>query len=291
MYHYALTTKTDQVESENWQRALKASKLKRIEYSCPNQLEAAVFRRRAAVLKSLSDAGELEVASIHIPFWPFDVCEYFAADDESVRRRVVSQIREFIELHYGELGCRNFTLHASGEPIPDAEREILLGKVRRTLTELAGWLPEGLSINVELLPRSCIGDTPEELLALAHGLPDNIGFCLDVNHVGGRFSELPEIVKQLSGRLRAMHLSDFDGVDETHWYPGQGVIDWEKLMAAIRSLENELLLIFEITPIQAPAHQNRSVDCIYHFRLAEFCAFYLENISELKRRVQESNLP
>ena len=30
-----------------------------------------------------------------------------------------------------------------------------------------------------------------------------------------------------------LHVSDFDGVDERHWMPGKGIVDWNDVIAAL----------------------------------------------------------
>ena len=62
------------------------------------------------------------------------------------------------------------------------------------------------------------------------------GLCLDVNHMMGAHRELPRIVEGLGGDLVNLHLSDYDGVDEKHWMPGEGVIDWKGFVAALRRI-------------------------------------------------------
>ena len=50
-----------------------------------------------------------------------------------------------------------------------------------------------------------------------------------------RFTSLPEVVRILGPRLFALHCSDYDGVDEKHWPPLRGVIDWTAFLSALRT--------------------------------------------------------
>ena len=56
---------------------------------------------------------------------------------------------------------------------------------------------------------------------------------------------MPEYIARLAPRIKSLHLSDYDGIDECHWYPGLGALDWPAIMAEIRKIPQELLLIFE----------------------------------------------
>ena len=119
--------------------------------------------------------------------------------------------------------------------------------MRRTLDEIVPFFVDiHAAVNVELLPRSCIGRTPEELEAAVADYPvENVGICFDVNHLCGCPERVPEYIARLAPRLKSLHLSDCDGIDECHWYPGLGILDWPAIMAEVKKIPQELLLIFE----------------------------------------------
>ena len=52
-----------------------------------------------------------------------------------------------------------------------------------------------------------------------------------------RYRDLAEHVRRLGDRLIALHLSDYDGVEQKHELPGKGVIDWESFMQALRDVD------------------------------------------------------
>jgi sugar phosphate isomerase/epimerase len=140
-------------------------------------------------------------------------------------------------------------VHASAEPILDEERAARSAEARRsirTLAEMAG--SAGCRIAVELLPRSCLGNSAQELLALLEGVdPQTAGVCLDTNHLMADFAALPDAVRVLGPRLIALHCSDYDGVDEKHWPPMRGVIDWPAFLAALQDVGFPGPLTYEAT--------------------------------------------
>jgi len=136
------------------------------------------------------------------------------------------------------MGARIVIMHPSSEPIADAARAARIEHAKRsieTLTEMAR--KAGCRVAFELLPRTCLGRSADELLRLLEDVdPDTAGVCLDTNHLMAAFPALPETVHRLGPRLFALHCSDYDGVDEKHWPPGRGVIDWAAFLSALRAI-------------------------------------------------------
>ena len=129
-------------------------------------------------------------------------------------------------------------VHASAEPIGDEERAPRMAEAKRSIRTMADAAGKaGCRIAVELLPRTCLGNSGQELLTLLEGTdPSTAGVCLDTNHLMANFAALPDVVRSLGPRLIALHCSDYDGVDEKHWPPLRGVIDWPAFLAALRDV-------------------------------------------------------
>ena len=138
-----------------------------------------------------------------------------------------------------DLSIPIIVVHASSEPILPEERARRLDRAIEGLT-LIGKKAKSTSrrIAIEYLPRTCLGNNLAELNLLVDRLGDETyGVCLDVNHLMARYVELPQIVRTLGTRLIATHISDCDEVDEKHWLPGKGVLDWPGFMQALREIE------------------------------------------------------
>jgi len=193
----------------------------------------------------LVEAGVVRAGSIHLPFggvWDF------SSLDEDARRMAIARQRIIIE-QCAPLGAPQLTVHASAEPIEPEAREARLKQAIRSIKELLPYARcHGMHMAVEWLPRTCIGNKEEELFAIVEPFsPDEVGILLDVNHVMTRYAELPAIIGTLAPRLIAFHISDYDGIDERHWVPGdsRGVIDWRGVMEAIRAIGHDVRLIVE----------------------------------------------
>ena len=258
MYHYAVSVYDKLVAEPDFRPALAASRMRRIEYSCAGDVPPDLVAARCEALIALRDEGLVEISSIHVPFMPFADWAY-ASPVEAVRRQAAKKVLDWLEGTRG-CNCKLYTLHGSGEPVLDADRKASLAALRRTLEELLPFFVEtGACVNVELLPRSCIGRTPEELEEAVAGFPEaNVGICFDVNHLCGAPERVPEYLKRLAPRLKSLHLSDYDGIDECHWYPGLGILDWPAIMAEVKAVPQELLLIFESAGFLQGARKRRN---------------------------------
>jgi sugar phosphate isomerase/epimerase len=136
------------------------------------------------------------------------------------------------------MGAEIVVVHSSSEPIPDEARAARMEQAKRsvqTLADMAG--DAGCGIALELLPRTCLGHSVAELLSLLEDADaGTAGVCLDTNHLMADFAALPEVVRSLGPRLIALHFSDYDGVDERHWPPLRGVINWPAFLSALRDV-------------------------------------------------------
>jgi sugar phosphate isomerase/epimerase len=175
------------------------------------------------------------VATIHAQF---GLAYDLSALDEETQRDARAVVRAAIDLAVA-LDAQAIVIHASAEPIAPPERGQRLAQARATLDDIAAWCAAaGRRAAIELLPRTCLGNTVPELLALLAGLDSAVlGVCLDTNHLMDRPQDLAETVCALDDRLIALHMSDYDGIDEQHGMPGTGVLDWASFLQALREVD------------------------------------------------------
>ena len=187
-----------------------------------------------AGLHALFDMGSLRAATVHTAFGGD---KDLSSPEEAVRTTGIEAARRAIEVA-AEFGASMIVVHASAEPISAEERGDRLRLCRNSLSEIGRYAGEhDKRIAVELLPRTCLGNTVGELLELLNGLaPERFGVCLDTNHLMDRWETIAENVASLDDRLWTLHVSDYDGVDEKHWPPGRGVIRWLDFVNALRGI-------------------------------------------------------
>lgn len=133
---------------------------------------------------------------------------------------------------------------------------------------------------VELLPRTCLGNHEDELLEMIGQLPaEHFNLCIDVNHLMGRWREIPAVIRKCASRIRSFHISDYDGVDECHWQVGHGIISWPEVAAEIKALDQDVLIIIEVSHLKTPG-DKRWVSPSLRFTSAEQDCLRLEFAEE-----------
>jgi sugar phosphate isomerase/epimerase len=179
--------------------------------------------RVCAEIKDKADKAGMNVWSIHLPFgWDWDISE----PDIGRRKAAIDGQIRLLELA-AILEPKKAVIHGSFEPIADEERDARISACNdslRIIGERAASL--GIELTIECLPRTCLGNSSQEMekLILENG---KIGVCCDTNHL---FRESPgDFIRKIGSRVVTLHVSDFDGIDERHWMPGEGIVDWNDI--------------------------------------------------------------
>jgi len=183
----------------------------------------------------------IKINSVHAPFSA--EVDISRLDDKS--EFAIQEVSKSINMAE-RLGANILVVHGSSEPINDNDREQRIAKCKSSLNILCEKARSaGIKLAVEMLPRTCLGNTADELQILIDDLPvDYIGFCLDVNHAKDH-TKIPNIVRQLGKRIITLHISDYDGIDEKHWMPFKGLIDWGAFANALSDIEYDGAFIYE----------------------------------------------
>jgi len=185
----------------------------------------------SARLAGFVQHSRIRVATIHALFGPtYDL----SSPDTRTQHEGLTAAHAAVDTAV-QLGAPMVVVHASSEPILPGERADRLRRAQAAFQDVGTRCRKlGVQVAIELLPRSCLGNSVEELLILLDGLPEEaFGVCLDTNHLMDRAADLPRAVGALDGKLLTLHMSDYDGVDEQHQMPGQGVLDWQAFMHAL----------------------------------------------------------
>jgi sugar phosphate isomerase/epimerase len=104
--------------------------------------------------------------------------------------------------------------------------------------------PLGVSLLLENIPNDL--STPEKLMELIRLLRyEDVGICFDTGHAH-LMSSVHQAFSVFQGRIRSTHVHDNKHDRDSHLWPGEGTIDWEQTMKAMRSAANTPALLLEI---------------------------------------------
>lgn len=238
MFKIGMSSCDFQINAENF-AALKNSGINYVEVSLAsdkfqdfNYLEA----------KKLSDEYGINLWSYHLPFLPFSKIEISTAD-KGIREYSINLFAELIKKG-AEIGIEKYIIHPSGEPISDAERPERLKysmESLNTLAEIAA--PLGAVVCVEDLPRTCLSSNINDMKTLMSA-NDKLRVCFDVNHLLKNSHD--DFIDAFGDKIVTTHISDYDFIDERHWLPGEGKIDWFALIAKLKEVNYDGVWLYEL---------------------------------------------
>jgi len=185
--------------------------------------------------------------------------------DDGGQEFAIRQVGKAIDMAE-RLGADIVVLHGSAEPIEEHERARRIAQSKLSLSMLSDRAQaSSVQLALELLPRTCLGNTADELqMLLADISPEHAGFCLDTNHPADP-NQLTDVVKQLGERIITLHVSDYDGIDEKHWMPFRGVVDWGAFANALRDIQYSGAFIYEAQP-EGDTTEERLADIESNFQ-------------------------
>lgn len=229
-----------------------------------DDIDWALFRKNA-------DAAGIAICSFHLPFAGHI---NIAAPDEEERRRTVEYQCSLIR-KAADAGVKRFIIHPSAEPLPDAalegnpgwlaarnmseaelanyreqlksmDRADCMTAAKRSLAELAEYAAQfDAVICVEDLPRTCLGHTAEEMLELI-SVDERLMVCFDVNHLLTSYGTTHrDFVEKLGNRIVTTHMSDYDFIDEKHFFPGFGMLDWKSIVEYLEAADYSGPFLYE----------------------------------------------
>jgi sugar phosphate isomerase/epimerase len=209
----------------------------------------ANIRRVAARMEALG----ISAYSFHAPF--ADHIDITSLDDE---QRTAS-VREVITAAEAAalLGARYLVVHPGPEhphqPAGD-ERLSRIQHVALSLSKIAAHCRgRGLTCVLEnKLPHLLFGNTADMLWILGTMTETDVGVCLDTGHAH-LAGEIDTAVQKLSRHLRVVHASDNSGNYDDHLPPGQGKIDWPRVLGLLRDNGFRGTIMMEISGHGEPA--------------------------------------
>jgi len=236
--------------------------------------EKKTFNENKEYLKECVDDEKIKITSIHLPFG--ESLAIASLDGKCIKN---AEIEIETAMEYAlYFGAEVIVVHASAEPIKHKDRSALILQAKQTLKKFEEDAKnKNLKFAIEFLPRTCIGNSAEELLAIIKDLDkEHFGICLDVNHLMNNYKQLPNVICQLQERIFELHLSDHDGIDEKHWMPGDGVINWEELMMTLAQIDYQGIFNYEAHCLPGDSYHKKITNLEENFK---WLLSYLDRIN------------
>lgn len=188
----------------------------------------------------------VQVWSYHLPVVWGEEIYHPATFDSEEWKRAYAAYKNWIQ-HCGEVGVKCMVIHPSIEPYrTPEERENRMQAAIEHLGEVSDLCKKnGLVLAVENLPRTCLGANSDEMLRFMQSNSD-LRICFDTNHLLQESHE--EFIKKVGKYIITTHVSDYDFIDEKHWFPMQGQVDWRSLQASLEEADYNGPFLYETFP-------------------------------------------
>ena len=196
----------------------------------------------------------VDLAAKHgVTFWsfhvPFSASLNPAILDDKKNEAAMAKMEAYIRAAL-RAGIKTVVIHPSSEPNEDKTRQAQMKRSVENLWYFAKICHEnGAMLAVEDLPRTCLGNCSFDILTYLNEIPE-IGLCFDTNHLTIQSNEdfLQDLVDNgMTGRVRTIHASDYDFLDERHRLPKDGLNDWEMILRKLEELDYRGVFMYEVS--------------------------------------------
>lgn len=208
------------------------------------------LKQKAGAEKAFAQSAGIVISQAHGPWcWP-------PPDGSEQERAARLEEMKKAVIITSLLGCKNLVIH----PImPYGIEDLKLKKEQETwdlniafFRKLAAFAKQNdVVICLENMPmRDFSIATPERILEFVKEINDEyLQICLDTGHV----SVFPDLsvgdeIRRLGGYIKALHIHDNKGDDDTHLYPTKGIIDWSDFVDALEEIGYSGVLSLETAP-------------------------------------------
>jgi sugar phosphate isomerase/epimerase len=194
-------------------------------------------------IKRMAEEAGVELWSFHLPFLPFAE-NNIASLDTTVREKTVRYQTELIKKAAG-IGINKMIIHPSGEPIKPEMRDDSMKYSCECLSILSREAKKaGAMLAVEDLPRTCLGNCSDDILKLISA-DENLRICFDMNHL--LIQSISDFIRAVGDKIITIHVSDYDFINERHWIPGEGKINWVELLDLLDEVNYRGVFMYEVS--------------------------------------------
>ena len=182
---------------------------------------------------------DVHINAIHMPItneWADLACQY-----EEDRKEIVKLFVKLIKELDARYSPTAYVFHPGGfgvneQNYPEYTQRLI--KSVNVLTE-----ETAAKICIENMAGKHFLDTSDKMLDFLDHCK-NAYTCVDVNHF---YYEKPETaILKYGNRIGTVHISDYDFVKERHFLPKEGLIEWNKVLAALQTAGYQGVFTYEL---------------------------------------------
>lgn len=219
-YHYCMPSDF----KENLQE-IKRVGIEAVELDVCGFWNAETFEKFAKVSAQMVLDEGLKLNSVHFPFgmpW-IDL----ASPWENDRLEIIKWCKRMFSI-LDNFQPKAYVFHPGGDSVKKENYEAGFERLCDSAMQIAKGTDT--AVCVENMVRGELMETVDKTLDFVRCVP-NVGITLDVNHL---LQDKPEdAIERLGKHIRALHISDYDFIDERHMLPKEGKIDWMKVLSAL----------------------------------------------------------
>lgn len=211
----------------------------------------------------IRDSG-LFLENIHVPF---NNSNDLWSADKGLRARSLKEHMVWLE-DCARYNIPLMVMHLTEGPDPPASKNYGVESLWK-MTELAE--KSGVKIAVENTRRA-----DNVLFILSAIQSDYLGLCYDSSHANLYSDKGEALLTRFGHRLLATHLSDNDGLEDKHWLPRNGQLDWQCWAKWFPSATYQGNLTLEIYPTEEEMKKGPAAFIVKAFQKLSWVRSQLE---------------
>jgi len=197
---------------------------------------------RIKTLRRVAKSHNLEL-TVHGPFADINI----ASPSPVLRRTILRRLEKSI-FYSRQLGCQLWVFHPGlktgvSEFYPGLDWQLNLESIR-VLLRVAK--KHGVEIAIENVPEPhpFLMKSVQDFLRFHNELDEEIELVLDIGHANLNH-QVQEFITQFSDKIVHMHVSDNDGIHDSHLGIGYGTVDWASVTRAIKRMGYSGVIMLE----------------------------------------------
>jgi len=204
--------------------------------------------KRVVALRKVARSHDLEL-TVHGPFADINI-----ASPSSVLRRTILRRLEKSISHARQLDCRLWVFHPGlktgvSDFYPGRDWQLNIESVRVLLRTARKY---GVKIAIENVPEPhpFLMKSVQEFSRFYREIDDDIGLVLDIGHANLNH-QTQGFITQFCDKIVHMHVSDNDGIQDSHLGIGYGTVNWVGVAEAVKKTGyNDVVMLESIEHVE-----------------------------------------